>query len=167
MRRIAPHEGNKMAKNEVTTIDAETGEVLESTAVVTTSKAASGVMIGGIKYEVAALVNVPTLKHESGQTLAFKVLQPIYDTENEITEEVEVEGRKVMATRRNTISVVRVEQLSDGKTYEYVCNAITADSFRTAYPEAGYIGRVFAVHKGNTVAGKRYKEVQILELKPQ
>lgn len=157
-----------MPKTEV--IDQETGEVLEvnqPSNLPAIKKQASGVMIGGQKFEVKRLVNVPTLKHETGETVAFIILMPIVAGMNEVTEEVTVDGVKMMATRQVPINVVRVQSLYDQKEYEYVLNAIAADSLSSTYPEDSYVGKPFAIYKGQVVAGKRYKEVEVLELEAQ
>lgn len=157
-----------MAKNEVTVIDSETGEVLEGKAHVISERAASGVMIGGVAYDVVQLVNVPTLKHESGETVCFRIEMPIYSSENTVTEDVNIPGEgKRTIERVNIVKVARVTELSSGQLMEYVCNAITADNLETAYPNDTYVGKSFAVQKLGTVAGKRYKEVKIIEIQPK
>ncbi len=137
-----------MAKSEIET---EGGEILTSQEVALAEKAASGVMVGGMKFKVKELVNVPTLKHDSETTVAFTVLAPIFENKGE---------------NDNMVSVVRVKELSSGQTFEYVCNAITQDSLRSAYPNDGYVGKSFAIKKLGTVQGKRYKDVQIVEIEP-
>lgn len=140
------------------------GSVLEATSIQVAREDTSGVMIGGQLFAVKQQVNVPTLKQESGQTVAFQIVAQIREEVNYITEEVIVNGEKVKATKENIINVVRVIQIADGKTYEYVCNAMTADNLRSTYPDHSYVGLYFAVHKGETVPGKRYKETSIVEL---
>lgn len=155
-----------MPKQEI--VDQITGEVLEveRDAMLPARNDYSGVMIGGQSYEVVGLVNVPTLSHETGATVAFMALMPIVSGMNEVTEEVTVEGKKVMASRQVPINVIRVRNLADELEYEYVLNAIAADSFITSYPDAGYVGKCFAIKKGQVVAGKRYKSVEVIEIRP-
>lgn len=148
------------------TYDAETGEVLETTAVVTTEKVASGVMIAGVKYEVAALVNVPTLSQADGTTVAFRMDAPIFITLNDKEIDAIVEGVKTKIVQQVPINVARVTQLADGKPYEYVCNAMTADNLRNTYPDHTYVGRCFAVTKHGLVPGKQYKSTSVIEIRP-
>lgn len=147
-----------------TVYDAETGEVLESKEVVVSTKGTSAVMIGGKRYEVAKQVNVPTLKQDSGETVVFRIDQPIRQEINIQKKEVTIDGIKRLIEEEVTINVVRVSEISSGQPFEYVCNAMTADNLRNAYPEHGYVGRVFAVQKLGVVAGKRYKETKVVEL---
>ena len=131
----------------------------------------TGVMIGGQLFRAKRVVNVPTLKHESGQVVAFKILQPLSLKENETSEDVVVDGKTVKATKKNSLHVARVLELTTKQEFEYVCNAITAGDLIDAYPAdaegvPGYVGRWFAIQKGAVVQGKRYKEVKIIEIEP-
>lgn len=153
-------------RNTAEVIDQDTGEVLTGKDVAISKQAAAAVMINGAKFNVKRLVNVPTLKHESGETVCFRIDQPLYESESIQEQEVIVDGVKRMVTKINTVTVARVMELSSGQPHEYVCNAITADNLRSAYPDDSYVGKYFAVRKGNVVAGKRYKEVDIVEIEP-
>lgn len=155
-----------MAKNEMTVIDKETGEILQGKEFAISEQAASGVMIGGVAYKVKQLVNVPTLKQESGETVCFRIDMPIYESESTKEEIVERNGQKVVETKITVVRVARVTELGSGQLMEYVCNAITADNLETAYPDHGYVGKCFAVQKLGLVAGKRYKDVKIIEIEP-
>lgn len=139
---------------------------LQSKSVTVTKDATKTVMVGGVEYKVDNLVNLPTLKHESGEVVAIRVDAPIREEINYITEEVVVNGEKVQATRENIINVVRVTDLESQQPFEYVCNAMTADNLRGAYPNNDYVGRSFAIRKGDTVPGKRYKAVDVVEISP-
>lgn len=122
------------------------------------------IQVGDKQMAVTNLVNLPTLKHETGEIVAIRIDAPIREEVSYKEEEVIVQGVKQVATRENIINVVRVTELSSGSPFEYVCNAMTADNLRSAYPENGYVGRSFAIAKGDTVQGKRYKATQIVEL---
>lgn len=148
-------------------VDQETGEVLEvdTNTALATRRDYGGVMIGGQKFEVVGLVNVPTLKHESGATVAFEILMRIVAGTNDVERPVVIDGVKTVVTEQVPINVVRVRSLNDGLEYEYVLNAIAADCLINGYPENGYVGKFFAIRKGDVVPGKRYKEVEVIEIK--
>lgn len=115
----------------------------------------NAVMIGGVLFEMVKRVNVPTLKHESGDTIVIRAELPIR-TEIQTGEN---EGKE--------INILRVTELTTGTEFEYVCNAITADVLEGAYPDKAYVGKSFAITKLGTVAGKRYKEVDVVEIQPK
>lgn len=153
-------------ENENEHIDPDTGEVLTSKEVTISQQAASGVVIGGTAYKVLKRVNLPTLKHESGETVCVRIDDPIRLEKNIVKETVKVNGTDTDIEREVYLNVVRVTELSSGQPFEYVCNAMTADNLRGAYPENGYVGHSFAIQKLGTVAGKRYKETNVLEIGP-
>ena len=139
-------------------------DVVVSKAAEVVTEAPKNVSIGGVEYEIANRVNLPTLKHNDGETVAIRVDAPIREEDNSREEEVMLEGVKRMIMRESTINVVRVTELNTNQPFEYVCNSMTADNLRSAYPENTYVGKLFAIFKGGTVAGKRYKHTEIVEL---
>lgn len=139
------------------TVDQETGEVTETPEgreVTIPEKTGTRVLIGGEAYRIVKLVNVPTLKHESGETVCIRIDDKIRRTTNT------QDGKEV------ELSVVRVTLLSSMQPFEYVCNAMTADNLHAAYPEDSYVGKCFAIQKRGVVAGKRYKETHVVEIEP-
>lgn len=152
--------------NEITRVDPDTGEVLTSKEVSISEKAASKVMIGGASYKIVKRVNLPTLKHESGETVCIRIDDPIRIETNTQRETVKVDGKDTEIVREVELSVVRVTELSSMQPFEYVCNAMTADNIHSAYPNDEYVGRSFAIQKLGTVAGKRYKETNVVEIEP-
>lgn len=145
-------------------VNPDTGEVLTTTAPAMRDKSTEVVMIDGKAHEVVKLVNLPTLKHESGKVVAFRVDAPIRIETSKREEEVTMDGVKKTVTIETPINVVRVTEWGSKQPFEYVCNAMTADNLRSAYPDHEYVGRIFAVQKLGLVAGKRYKETNIIEL---
>ncbi len=128
------------------------------------------VLIGDGKYKVKQQVNVPVLKHDSGQTVAVRIELPIRTEISRREDEVTTSsGEVIKGVKESNISVVRVTELNSGLLFNLVLNAITASEFARAYPDnehgvPGYVGKCFAIQKLGTVAGKRYKDVNILEL---
>lgn len=138
--------------------------IVVSKEVAMTEHTTNSVMINGKEYVVAKRVNVPTLKHNDNEWISIRIDAPIRVEVNEINEEVVVAGVKQIATREAEINVVRVTELYSGQEMEYVCNTMTADNFRSTYPDNGYVGRTFAVYKRGLAPGKRYKETEVVEI---
>lgn len=147
------------------TAEMETG-ILESKAVVVREAGANAVMVEGQKFEIVRRVNVPTLKQETGETVTFKIIQPLEDKVNYETKEMTVDGVKKMVTEEKHITIARVIPIGSNDEFEYVCNAMTSDNLRSTYPNHDYVGKYFAVQKRGVVAGKRYKEVEVVEIRP-
>jgi hypothetical protein len=132
-----------------------------------TQEAVTAVMVGGIEYEVIQAVNLPTLKHETGQVVAVRIDGPIQVKTNTETKAAKVNGVDTVVTENKELSVVRLTELSSGQQFTYPMNAIAAANLIDGYPDDGYIGLCFAIKKGAVVAGKRYKDIQIVEIKPK
>lgn len=152
--------------NTIERVDPDTGEVMKTKAIAVSHQGPKAVTIGGVEYSVIKRVNLPTLKHESGEVVVVRLDDVIREELSEREEEAIVDGVKRMITRSNTINVVRVTELSSKQPFEYVCNAMTADNLRSAYPSHAYVGHCFAIQKLGTVAGKRYKETNVVEIEP-
>lgn len=142
-------------------------DVVVSKAAEVQTEAPKNVSIGGVVYEIANRVNLPTLTHKEGDTVAIRIDAPIRIEVNTKTEEVMVDGVKRTVEKSNDINVVRVTEMNSNEPFEYVCNAMTADNLRGAYPNDGYVGKVFAIYKGGRAPGKLYIQTEIVELKAQ
>lgn len=148
-----------MAKNTGTELTA-TNDIVGGTDV-------TGVMVGGKLIRVIGAISVPTLKHETNQTIAIRFDQPITQKINEKKVKVVVGGETVDATENVTINVVRVTELASMKTFTYVVNAMTKSDLEEAEPNQSYVGKWYALRKGQTVEGKRYKRVEIVRIDPE
>lgn len=147
-------------------VDPETGEVLHSKSVAISKQAAAKVVIGEAEYRIVKRVNLPTLKHESGETVCVRIDDPIRVVTNLTKETAKIDGKDTEFEKATELSVVRVTELSSMQPFEYVCNAMTADNIHSAYPNDAYVGRCFAIQKLGQVAGKRYKETNVVEIEP-
>lgn len=147
-------------------IDPDTGEVLTTRDVARYDGGATAVNIGGNRYNVTRRVNVPTLKHDSGAVVAFRIDAPIREEHSLRKVKVKIGGVDQEAEEEVRINVVRVTEAKSGQEFEYVCNAMTADNLRGTYPDHSYVGKWFAIQKLGVVAGKRYKETNVLEIEP-
>lgn len=122
------------------------------------------IMVAGTEFKVAQQVTVPVLKHDSDETIAVRIDTPIVAEDQFDTKIDEETGEIVKQTFKGKINVGRVTELTSGQLFQYVFNAISASELRSAYPNDGYVGKCFLIKKLGVVAGKRYKEVQILEI---
>lgn len=146
-----------------------TDEQMKALQVTGDRKGPTAVMIGDQQFRVKQQVNVPVLKHESGVTVAVRLELPIRHelSEREIEVLNKATGELVKGTQESQIAVVRVTELTSGQLFNLVLNAISASEFDRAYPDNGYVGKSFAIRKLGVVAGKRYKDVQIVEIEPE
>jgi hypothetical protein len=144
-------------------INPDTGEVLTTKTFEVVEAKTTGVNIGGQTFNLVKRVNLPTLKHDSGETVAFRIDAPI--REELSMREVKLAGGQT-GQEEVRINVVRVTEASSKREFEYVCNAMTADNIRGAYQDHSYVGHWFAVQKLGVVAGKRYKETNVIEIEP-
>lgn len=127
---------------------------------------AGGVTIGDKTFGVVNQVNVPTLKHDTDEIVTIRIEARIVAEKKIEMAKVKVDGVLKEVEQEKTIHVVRVTELSSGKPFNYVCNAMTVGNLNTSYPDDGYVGKSFAIHKLGRVQGKMYKEVSILEIAP-
>lgn len=155
--------------------DQETGEIIEPTGSSLTLYAKPGevqagaaqlVDIGGVEYKIAKRVNLPILKHEDGETLAVRIDQAI--VEEPTVRDVQVKTPTGVQTfqEESTINVVRVTELYSKEPFNLVLNTMSAGDLRNAYPDHSYVGKMFAIQKVGLVAGKRYKQVNVVEIEP-
>lgn len=121
-------------------------------------------MVAGTEFKVAQQVTVPVLKQDSGETVAIKIVAPILVEDQFDTKIDEETGEIIKQTFKGKINVGRVTELTSGQLFQYVFNAISASEIRNAYPDESYVGKSFLIKKLAVVAGKRYKEVQIIEI---
>jgi len=124
------------------------------------------VSVAGLEFKVENLVNVPTLKHETGEAVAFTITQPINEQPTYRDMEAMIDGVKTTVKQEVVINVGRVRDLVTGEDFNYVYNAMSADNLRSAYPDNSYVGKHFAIYKGDRVPGKQYKETQVVEINP-
>lgn len=148
-----------MAKNE----DMIENEVK---AIAVREERTGSLMVAGEEFKVKEQITVPVLKHESGETIAIQFVQPIIVEDQFEYETDKKTGEIIDQTYKGKINVARVRELSSGQLFQLVLNAISASEIRNACPNDSYVGRCFAIKKLGTVAGKRYKEVQIIEIEP-
>lgn len=136
----------------------------EHTAKVPAVQALAGALVlGGRKFTVVKQVTLPILKQKSGEIVAFKIEQ---EMSIETSKEKKRDGTE---GEEKQLGVLTVTELTTGNRFTYVCNAILRDRLVKGYPRdkdgvPGYVGKCFAVKKLETLEGKRYKDVNVLEI---
>ena len=118
------------------------------------AQAAPVVSLGDKQFVVAKQVVIPQLKQKTGETVYITINEPIHDGD-EIKDATGKLGRARLC---------EVTNLTDGKLYVYLTNAIFESALTKGYPDGSYVGRSFAIMKGDVVEGKRYKSLQVLEI---
>lgn len=112
------------------------------------------VSLDGRNFTVARQVVIPQLKQKTGETVYITVNEPIHDGD-----EIKDATGKVGKAR-----LCEVTNLQDGKLYVYLTNAILESALTKGYPDDSYVGKSFAIAKGEVVEGKRYKALQVVEI---
>lgn len=117
---------------------------------------AGAIMLGGVALDVVEQVTIPILKYNDGDVIVITPQLPISEEDQIDDKTGEVKGK---------INVVRVVEFGTGQLFNVVLGTVAAGELRDAYPEHSYVGKTFALRKIGLVAGKRYKDVQIVEVK--
>ena len=92
-----------MAKSQ--TIDAETGEIIEGRALKISEQAAPAIMVNGIAIRVKKQVTLPTLKHDSGQTVLIRITDPFTSETSVEKKTVKINGVEQEVEEEKTIHV--------------------------------------------------------------
>lgn len=107
------------------------------------------------KFKVIRQVTLPTFKLTVGIPFAFRVDAPMYV------------GKKLKDdkdAKREPATIVNVTNLDTGEVGQLVLGAVLKGNLEEQYPEASYVGKSFAILKGEKREGKRYNEYQIMEI---
>ena len=144
--------------------DPETGEVAGGAVVLRGTAGETVTLANGMKIKLARQVTVPTLKHESGETIVVTMESKFVSETTMEKKTVKVKGVDTEIEEEKTIHIARVIEVESGVLFSYVLNAITHDNIMNAYPDHSYVGKTFAIQKLGLVAGKRYKDVNVIEV---
>jgi hypothetical protein len=148
-------ENTKATANEA--VDAETGEIVRG-ALSISQQALSGVVTlpDGRKVTVVKQVTVPVLKHKEGETVMITVLDVMY-----IGKELKASAD---GTKSKPATLVKVTDIKTNRPGLYIVPAIVADTWSTEYAGDAYVGKSFAIEKLPARDGKRYKDINMLEI---
>lgn len=134
------------------------------------------VNVGGFTFKVAEQVTLPVLKQKSGETVFIRIEKPIA-YEHKTAEQLTAEGKAPGSKDDRPVPVLTVTDLKSGDKFKYIGNAIFVSELERQYPQPvdretgelgawGYVGKFFGVHKLEAREGKRYKDLQVVELIP-
>lgn len=126
-----------------------------------TSVARPSISIGGVDItdiKVIRKVTYPTLSHtRDGQSIAFKVESAYAESKKDIAQP---DGTK---NGKRAIIVI-VTDLTDGIEKQYVVPSILQNIWDTDFEGDTYVGKSFAVQKLAKRDGKRYRDLNIVEI---
>jgi len=115
-------------------------------------------LYAGQTFEIVKHVTLPTLTQEEGITVVVRINEAIRTEQKSESQKAAGEGE--------TIQLAQVTSCHDGRLYNYVINAVTASELEDGYPNAGYVGKFFAITKLPKPKGKRYMAMNITEVTP-
>lgn len=109
----------------------------------------------GGKFKIVRQVTLPTFKLQVGIPFAFRA------------DGVIVQGKKLKTdtdSKREPASLLAVTNLDTGEVGQIVLGAVLKGNLEEQYPDQAYVGKSFAILKGEKREGKRYNEYQIMEI---
>jgi len=139
------------------TVNAETGEIVTGALSISQQALSSSVTLpDGRKVTVLKQVTVPVLKHKEGETVMITVLEPMY-----IGKELKASAD---GTKSKPATLVKVTDIKTNRAGLYIVPAIVSDTWANDYAEHAYVGKSFAIEKLPARDGKRYKDINMLEI---
>lgn len=148
-----------MSKKTSETVNAETGEVTETTQPSTPMTISQKAMTlpNGVVVTMVKQVTLPLLKHGDGETVVFTALETMFTGK-----QLKAKNPGEPLPKRATI--VKVLDAKTGQTMQYIVPAVLEDTWKTDYPDNSYVGKAFAIQKLPKVEGKRHKDLIIVEV---
>jgi hypothetical protein len=116
-------------------------------------RALAAIKIGGVDFKPTARVTIPTLSHKYPEVMDVAVM-----FEGPFLADISKDDEG----RDKVVHVARVVDLTTGQVCRYVGGAIVVRELEGL--EGGYVGRSFAIRKMKKPEGKRYNQVEILEI---
>ena len=102
-----------------------------------------------------AQITLPGLSFKDREIAYIKVLGPMHKSERE-----EVEG-----SNRSAATVMKVENLQDGKEYRLICPTLMVSSFQDE--GENYVGNCYEIQvTAQVLPGKQYKGVEVYKIDP-
>lgn len=146
-----PHPG---AAGNTAVIDNATGEIIAEKAAlpVLSSTLKSVTLPNGVVITLQKQVNIPVLRHPVGSTVFFTVTGKHYT------------GKAIEATKMAAAELVPCVDLLTGQERVYIVSAVLLGLWGDEYANSTYVGKSFAVYKGEKGAGKRYSDISVQEI---
>ena len=105
-------------------------------------------------------VTMPTLKLSPGVAAYVKITEPIFEGKASKKKGDETEDKKPP-------KILNVINLETGEAMQLVCGAVVVSEILDNYPDDKYVGKCFAIEKGNKVdagGGRGYFTYKISEI---
>jgi hypothetical protein len=134
--------------------DSTTGTAV---AVTFDPKTKIGLLPNGLAVAIVRAVSRPTLQHEAGDTHFLTLVSPIREEEDKANS---------TESEKKTIAVGAVLNLLDNREYNYVFGSVNVSEIKNNYPNNTYVGKSFAIMKGEKEKGKRYFQYFVTEIAP-
>jgi hypothetical protein len=151
------------------TVDAATGEVTNVPA--TASDNAMVIqqgnvgVIGGMRFKVKAVVNRPVLAIDSLLDVwtFVKPERPMYEGKEVKVQRKATEGGGSFESKATLLDVI---ELGSNNPAVIVCGSVLKSTLNEKFPDGSYVGKFLGI-KFRRVAGKNYKQVDMVELEPE
>jgi hypothetical protein len=153
----------------VETVDATTGEVTNVPATagdnaMTIQKGNVGV-IGGMRFKVKEVVNRPVLAIDAllDKWTFVKPERAMYEGKEVKVQRKATEGGGSFESKATLLDVIELESNNPGVI---VCGSVLKSTLNEKFPDGSYVGKFLGI-KFRRVAGKNYKQVDMVELEPE
>lgn len=113
-------------------------------------------MVG--RFTVKRVVTVPTLKLSVGETRILEILESITDGKARVARKGE-DGNAMKAAR-----VMKARDVETKEVGTVVLNKVLESILTEDYPDEAYVGKLFAITKGQKAEGKAYFPFTVLEV---
>ena len=104
-------------------------------------------------------ISVPLLEHRLGDTVYIVILNPM-DYGKQINDEDEA---PLMCRVFNVTEYDAKKPKAELREYDYILNAVTADTLNTSFENDGYVNRCFGVDKQKAPKGQRWHACEVIE----
>jgi hypothetical protein len=136
------------AKSDV--VDKATGEIASLPALTSTNKVV--ILPGGKTITLIAQLNKVLLTHHAGQSVFITVTGKTFT------------GKEIKGSKMAPATMVPIIDIETGQEKEYIVNAVMLGLLTDTYPGESFVGKSFAVYKGDQREGKRYSDIQLSEI---
>ena len=153
----------------VETVDTVTGEVTNVPATggdgAMVIQAGNVGVIGGMRFKVKAVVNRPVLAIDNLLDV-WTFVKPealMYEGKEVKVVRKETEGGGTFTSKATLLDVI---ELGSNNPAVIVCGSVLKSTLNEKFPDGSYVGKFLGI-KFRRVAGKNYKQVDMVELEPE
>jgi len=103
-------------------------------------------------FKVKRLVTLPLLKPAIDKEFYILIQEPIF------------KGKELKGSDMEAAHLVNIINLETGQEMQLIANAVLRSTLEEEYPEAGYVGKGFALTKEAKPSGKKYNPFTVVEI---